>query len=137
MPRGGWKSAKFHSPCHESEAAAGHEPVPKLGAGAAAARTAGGALGQHRRFQGYRQGDHGLGGGLRIRVFTYPLGFSTMLALSHRPGPSVLQIRSGNILPEHLEDLVIAALIQHEADLSAGALVVVDKSRIRVRVLPI
>ena len=60
-----------------------------------------------------------------------------MLALSHKAGPSVLQVRGENILPDHMEGLVIAVLRQHEADLSSGALVVVDENRIRVRVLPI
>ena len=70
-------------------------------------------------------------------VFTHDLDFGTMLALSHEAGPSVLQVRGENILPDHLEGLVIAALRQHEADLSSGALVVVDENRNRVRVLPI
>ena len=68
-------------------------------------------------------------------VFTHDLDFGTMLALSHGAGPSVLQVRSENILPNHLEGLVIAALRQHEPDLSSGALVVVDENRSRVRVL--
>ena len=70
-------------------------------------------------------------------VFTHDLDFGTMLALSHRAGPSVLQVRAKNILTDYLEDSVVAALSQHEADLSSGALVVVDESRSRVRVLPI
>ena len=70
-------------------------------------------------------------------VFTHDLDFGTMLALTHEAGPSVLQIRAENILPDHLGGTVIAALSQHESDLSSGALVVVDESRSRVRVLPI
>ena len=70
-------------------------------------------------------------------VFTHDLDFGTMLALSHETGPSVLQVRAENILPEQVEDLVIAALTQHETDLSAGALVVIDQARNRVRLLPI
>ena len=70
-------------------------------------------------------------------VFTHDLDFGAMLALSHESGPSVLQVRAENVLPDYLEDSVIAALTQHEADLSSGALVVVDESRSRVRVLSI
>ncbi|MCY4103250.1 MAG: DUF5615 family PIN-like protein [bacterium] len=70
-------------------------------------------------------------------VFTHDLDFGTMLALSHRAGPSVIQVRAENVLPDHLEGPIIAALRQHEADLSAGALVVVDEGRSRVRVLPL
>ena len=70
-------------------------------------------------------------------VFTHDLDFGTMLALTHDGGPSVLQVRAENVLPDYLADSVIAALTQHEADLSSGALVVVDEIRSRVRVLPI
>lgn len=70
-------------------------------------------------------------------VFTHDLDFGTMLALSHEAGPSVLQVRAENILPDHLGAAVVAALGQHEAELSSGALVVVDERRSRVRVLPI
>ncbi len=73
----------------------------------------------------------------RYVVFTHDLDFGTMLALSHEAGPSVLQIRTADTLPDHLEGAVIAALNQHEADLSAGALVVVDERRNRARVLPL
>ena len=70
-------------------------------------------------------------------VFTHDMDFGAILALTHDVGPSVLQIRAENVLPDNLEGMVIAALNQHEADLSSGALVVVDESRSRVRVLPI
>ena len=70
-------------------------------------------------------------------VFTHDLDFGTMLALTHASGPSVLQVRGQNVLPDHMACLVVAALSQHKADLAAGALVVVDESKSRVRVLPI
>ena len=70
-------------------------------------------------------------------VFTHDLDFGTMLALTHDVGPSVLQIRAENVLSDYLERSVITALNQHESDLTSGALVVVDESRSRVRVLPI
>ncbi|MDB5291716.1 MAG: hypothetical protein JWL69_2957 [Phycisphaerales bacterium] len=70
-------------------------------------------------------------------VFTHDLDFGTMLALTHATGPSVLQVRAEDVLPDHLESVVISALRQHDAALASGALVVVDESRRRVRVLPI
>ena len=70
-------------------------------------------------------------------VFTHDLDFGTILALSHEAGPCVLQVRAENIMPERVEGLVIATLTQHEADLIAGALIVIDQSRSRVRLLPI
>jgi predicted nuclease of predicted toxin-antitoxin system len=70
-------------------------------------------------------------------VFTHDLDFGTMLALTHATGPSVLQVRGQNVLPEDIGPMVIAALRQHDAALSLGALVVVDVMRFRVRVLPL
>jgi predicted nuclease of predicted toxin-antitoxin system len=70
-------------------------------------------------------------------VFTHDLDFGTTLALTRAKGPSVLQLRAEDVLPNHLEHVVIAALNQHDADLASGALVVVDVSKCRVRVLPI
>jgi len=70
-------------------------------------------------------------------VFTHDLDFGTLLALTHASGPSVLQVRGQNVLPEDIGATVIAALRQHDSALAAGALVVVDVTRCRVRVLPL
>ena len=70
-------------------------------------------------------------------VLTHDLDFGTTLALTHAQGPSVLQVRASDVLPDHLGDVVVAALRQHEGDLLAGALVVVDEAKSRVRILPI
>ena len=70
-------------------------------------------------------------------VFTHDLDFGTALALTHAAGPSVLQVRGQNVLPEHMGPVLIAALRQHDAALAAGAIVVVDERKSRVRVLPL
>jgi predicted nuclease of predicted toxin-antitoxin system len=70
-------------------------------------------------------------------VFTHDLDFGTLLALTHANGPSVFPVRGQNVLPEHMGSLVIAALRQHQAALIAGALVVVDEKKSRVRILPL
>jgi predicted nuclease of predicted toxin-antitoxin system len=70
-------------------------------------------------------------------VFTHDLDFGTLLALTHAGGPSVLQVRGQSILPEHLGSVVADALNQHENVLIAGALVVVEATKSRVRVLPL
>ena len=70
-------------------------------------------------------------------VFTHDLDFGTALALTHAAGPSVLQVRADDVLPDHIGLLVLAALRQHDSDLAKGALVVVDERKSRVRVLPI
>lgn len=70
-------------------------------------------------------------------VFTHDLDFGPMLALTHATGPSVLQVRGQNVLPEDIGPVVLAALRQYEDALAAGALVVVDLKKCRVRVLPL
>ena len=70
-------------------------------------------------------------------VFTHDLDFGAMLADAGTTAPSVLQVRARDVLPQHLLDVVAATLTQHEEDLASGALVVVDESRARVRLLPI
>jgi predicted nuclease of predicted toxin-antitoxin system len=73
----------------------------------------------------------------RRAVLTHDLDFGTALALTHAAGPSVVQVRAQRVLPEHMGPMVLAALRQYEADLSAGALVVVEQGKSRVRVLPL
>jgi predicted nuclease of predicted toxin-antitoxin system len=70
-------------------------------------------------------------------VFTHDLDFGTALALTHASGPSVVQVRGQNVLPDDIAPLVTAALRLHEAALAAGALVVVEEKKSRVRVLPL
>jgi hypothetical protein len=48
-----------------------------------------------------------------------------------------LQVRGQNVLPEDIGPAVVAALRAHHAALAAGALVVVDLKKSRVRVLPL
>lgn len=69
-------------------------------------------------------------------VFTHDLDFGSMLALTHATGPSVLQLRGPRVLPEHILPVVAATLRRYESELAAGALVVVEQNRSRVRVLP-
>jgi len=70
-------------------------------------------------------------------VFTHDLDFGTALALTHAGKPSVIQVRSQRVLPEHIGPMVLASLQQYERELSVGALVVVEPSKSRVRVLPL
>ncbi len=70
-------------------------------------------------------------------VLTHDLDFGALLALTHAEGPSVLQLRGANVLPELAARTIVKALKAHESALSDGALVVVDPGRSRVRVLPL
>jgi predicted nuclease of predicted toxin-antitoxin system len=70
-------------------------------------------------------------------VFTHDLDFGALLALTRADGPSVVQVRSHDVLPEHLGAIVVAAIRTYESPLERGAIVTVDESRGRVRILPI
>jgi predicted nuclease of predicted toxin-antitoxin system len=70
-------------------------------------------------------------------VFTHDLDFGTLLAVTHAEGPSVIQVRAQDVLPEDLEGVVVAAVRQYEGLLEAGALIIVDKNTSRARILPL
>lgn len=70
-------------------------------------------------------------------VFTHDLDFSRLLALTGASGPSVIQLRSQAVMPDQVGDLVVAAIRQHTYDLERGALITVDTSISRARVLPL
>jgi predicted nuclease of predicted toxin-antitoxin system len=70
-------------------------------------------------------------------VFTHDLDFGATLALTRATGPSVLLVRGRYVLPEDIGRVVIAAVREHDSTLAAGALVTLDASKVRVRVLPL
>ena len=70
-------------------------------------------------------------------VFTHDLDFGTILALTRGEKPSVIQVRTQNILPSHLTNTIVSILREHDAVLEQGALIVVDEGRERVRILPL
>ncbi len=70
-------------------------------------------------------------------LFTHDLDFGTTLALTRAESPSVIQVRTQDVTPAHLETIVIEVLQNHESLLETGALVVLDEGRSRVRILPL
>ncbi|HXQ72985.1 MAG TPA: DUF5615 family PIN-like protein [Pyrinomonadaceae bacterium] len=70
-------------------------------------------------------------------VFTHDLDFGALLALTQTISPSVIQVRTQDVTPAHLERTVISSLRQHAASLETGALIILDESRARVRILPL
>ena len=70
-------------------------------------------------------------------VLTHDLDFSTILAATHGTKPSVVQIRSENLSPTSIGDTLIAALQQMAPELAAGALLTIDPSQTRLRLLPL
>ena len=70
-------------------------------------------------------------------VLTHDLDFTTILALTRATGPSVVQLRAQNILPAAMAGTVLQTLHDHARSLATGAIVSVDHSQARVRVLPL
>ena len=70
-------------------------------------------------------------------VVTHDLDFGALLAATQACAPSAIQLRTQDIMPAAMENLLVGILRKYEAQLDAGALVVVDPARSRVRVLPL
>lgn len=69
-------------------------------------------------------------------VFTHDLDFGVLLALTRVQGPSVIQIRTQDVMPQGLGNRLIQIIRQYESVLKKGALITVDESKSRMRVLP-
>ena len=70
-------------------------------------------------------------------VLTHDLDFSAILAATQGKKPSVVKIRADDVNPDAIGKQVIAALRQMSTELVDGALLTVDTSRTRVRLLPL
>ena len=70
-------------------------------------------------------------------VFTHDLDFSALLAVTEATGPSVVQVRTQDVLPDAIGGDVVRVLRMRAAALEQGAIVSIDKVTSRVRILPI
>ena len=70
-------------------------------------------------------------------VFTHDLDYSALLAATRASGPSVVQVRTQDVLPAAIGSLLIRVLGEHAAALEKGAILTVDALGARVRILPI
>jgi len=70
-------------------------------------------------------------------VFTHDLDFGILLARTESAGPSGIQVRTQEVTLRHLGNLVLSVLSAHGTALADGALITVDETRARVRILPI
>lgn len=70
-------------------------------------------------------------------VFTHDLDFATLLALSGADGPSVMQLRTEDVLPDAAGQAILSVLNVHQSELEAGAVVTIDLVSSRVRMLPL
>ena len=70
-------------------------------------------------------------------VITNDLDFSAILAAGAVAGPSVVQLRTQDLLSEGAVRIVARALEAHREDLERGALLSIDEGGTRVRMLPL
>jgi predicted nuclease of predicted toxin-antitoxin system len=70
-------------------------------------------------------------------VVTFDLDFSRILAMHRLAKPSVILFRLEKFTTIQINQLLEDLLVHYSAELLAGAVIVVDPSRIRVRRLPI
>ena len=70
-------------------------------------------------------------------LFTHDLDFGAILAGSKKAGPSVVQLRTENVVPESMLQRMVATLNQLQEELAKGALVTIEPHRHRVRLLPL
>ena len=70
-------------------------------------------------------------------LFTHDLDFSAILASSNAGAPSVIQLRARDVTPDGAGSLILEALTSWETELRRGALMSVDETTRRVRLLPL
>jgi predicted nuclease of predicted toxin-antitoxin system len=70
-------------------------------------------------------------------VLTHDLDFGAILAATKADAPSVVQIRTQDVLSSDMKTRLLEILLKYEAELSAGALIIVDENKSRVRILPL
>ena len=70
-------------------------------------------------------------------IFTHDLDFGMVLAATNAEFPSVIQVRTQDVTPEHLSPLLISALNQFKQHLDEGALITIDEKKHRARILPL
>ncbi|MEW6376558.1 MAG: DUF5615 family PIN-like protein [Thermodesulfobacteriota bacterium] len=70
-------------------------------------------------------------------LFTHDLEISAILAATEADAPSVIQIRTQDVTPDHAKDLLLNVLKRFAKDLRQGALISLDEEKSRVRLLPL
>jgi len=70
-------------------------------------------------------------------VFTHDLDFGAILAATHAEAPSVVQVRTQDVDPASLSKAVVSLLRECREHVERGALISLDESTQRVRILPI
>ena len=69
-------------------------------------------------------------------VLTEDYDFAGILAMQKCNKPSVVQLVEPFIMPDSIGQELLDAIVQYESDLNSGALLIVEKTRIRLYGLP-
>ena len=70
-------------------------------------------------------------------VFTNDLDFGAILAASQAKSPSVFQVRTQDLLPQAIGEIVLENLRKFTPELESGVLISLDLNRAKIRILPI
>lgn len=70
-------------------------------------------------------------------IFTHDLDFGDMLAATGADSPSVIQVRTQDPTPKALGSKLLSAIERFRSFLEEGALITIDLSKARARILPI
>jgi predicted nuclease of predicted toxin-antitoxin system len=70
-------------------------------------------------------------------ILTNDLDFGTLLAHTRNHSPSVILIRARLLIPRTIGQTILSILHQHQIAIDAGALIIVDDYRHKLRLLPI
>jgi predicted nuclease of predicted toxin-antitoxin system len=70
-------------------------------------------------------------------LFTHDLDFGVLLAAGKSRHPSVIQVRTQDVLPSAVGAVVVRAIQACRDQLEAGAIVTVDITQNRIRLLPL
>jgi predicted nuclease of predicted toxin-antitoxin system len=70
-------------------------------------------------------------------VVSHDLDFGDILAVTNADAPSVVQVRTQDLLGESLATTILAALHQYQEILEIGALIIVSQHKLRARILPL
>ncbi|MCY3000574.1 MAG: DUF5615 family PIN-like protein [Planctomycetota bacterium] len=70
-------------------------------------------------------------------ILTCDLDFGVLLALAGMNGPSVLQVRTEDVLPAAIGERVVAVLREFSGEFELGAVATLDPASHRLRLLPI
>ncbi|UTA67839.1 DUF5615 family PIN-like protein [Emticicia sp. 21SJ11W-3] len=70
-------------------------------------------------------------------VFTNDLDFGAILAATQAKPPSVFQLKSQDLLPDAIGEIVVRCLNQYKNYIEEGSLITFDINKVRVRILPL